>query len=678
MRNLRKLALAFVAFALVFTPLTPSFAADPAVIGNADKAATLKDLGLYAGVDAQNPNVGLENALTTQDSLIFLAKLFGYYDTASKLTADETAAALAKFDDAASISNYAKNVVAYSAANSILSGSTKDGKFFVGAKDTVTAARFATFMLKQMGYSVVDYKQSVAKLAETKGSKIDAVLTGDLTRDAAVGMMYGVLTAEKGSGKTIIADIVGNNAVLKAKAEELGLSEVTPAQASTPNHSGGSVSNQPGVVSCIVDKDESLKITFNKELDLEVANDPTNYAVKKLSDNQEIPLSAVTDASMRSVDLTFSYKLEDNTDYQLSVKKCKDLSGNVNASAYTYNFTTLDYKNPTIIDDPEIEPHCFAISETGEIFIIYSEAMNEGQMLDKANYQVSIAQGADYTDLGANDTVTKVNDRTVKLCFQQFKESNVNPYVKVASIMDLAGKRLYDAVVPYTVENIGAENVHIEGAQLIEKNKIKIIFNKQMGTVSGSDIELTNLTTPGSISVESCEANTVNSEGKTEVVLILDHGLATDVTDAAGAMIGISTIADSLSQSQWGGKLRSQFAIGLEDKTAPEIVMWNQDNDDSTLAKDAAATVTLLFSEDMKESSLTLQTFQVAGFTITNITAPAGTKSIILAVQANADNTPIRTAVTQTLEIYDVAGNTLLPVPGSTWTVTLEDTPIAP
>ncbi len=480
MRNLRRFAIAVLSAALVLTPMTATFAADSPAIGNLDKAVTLKDLGLYSGQDATDPKIGLEKGLTTQDSLIFLAKLFGYYDAATKLTQDDVSAALAKFEDAAFISDYAKKVVAYSAANHIMSGSTKDGKFFVGAKDTVTAARFATFMLKQMGYTVADYKQSVGKLAEIKGSKIDALVTGDLTRDAAIGVMYGVLTAEKGSGKTIIADIVGNNVDLKAKVEQLGI--------------------------------------------------------------------------------------------------------------------------------PGIEPEQPAISNNRHHHVI--------------------------------------------------------------------------------------EYPNIEKAELTAKNKITLVFNQKMTSVSASDIELSNLTTPGSINVSHCESTAVNGNGKTEAVLVLDQELSTDGKDSAGATIGIITIADPLSVSELGIKLSPQFSIGLNDKTAPEIVMWTPENisvakvigsgdiaspqvydNDYTVSEGAIGTVSIFFSEDIDEASLTAQTFSVTGFTITGITAPAGSKTVILTVQADADNTSVNAAVTQNSEIYDTAGNGLAPVPGSPWTVTLPPIP---
>jgi hypothetical protein len=225
MRNHRKLSSAILAIAITLT-LTPITAvpADAAYSPlNAEQATTLHDLGIYKGQDVNNPLAGLENALTTQDALIFLARLFGYVDDACRLSDDEVARSLAKFDDADSMSDYAKQIIAYSASTGILSGSTQNGRFYIGATDTVTAARFAAFMLKQMGYDVPDYKLAVEQLAETNGSRSDPDLTGELSRDSAVGLMYDALAAEKTSGKSIIADIIGDNADLRAKAEKHGL-----------------------------------------------------------------------------------------------------------------------------------------------------------------------------------------------------------------------------------------------------------------------------------------------------------------------------------------------------------------------------------------------------------------------------------------------------------------------
>ncbi len=791
MRNLRRLAIVILAAALVLSSMTVVYAYDSSTVANADKAVELKDLGLYSSQDPNDPKVGLEDALTTQDSLIFLAKLFGYNDATNALTADQVAEALAKFDDAASISDYAKNVVAYSAANGILSGITDGSKFFVGAKDTVTAARFATFMLKQMGYTVADYKVSVAKLAETEGSKVDATLAGDLCRDDAVGVMYGALTAEKASGKTVIADIVGDNADLKKKAEKLGLIEasvtadvavesvkalnckqveivfnqemdrdsveseefyeildkgenevelgdssasldsdnktviitlnknvadkltnaskvkvkvkkdieamnekkleegaeyevevqdgiiptVTSVEAtgnkniritfSEPVYDKGNdnsintanfavksgtytyyVSNATlnnnvidlvlgtkliegpvtvaindaglNTTDCIMDyaeykvfkqeiefdyvkdtsvavvtvksannnkvvlhfsklvmgsdirlyhsakgvdsngalvkeaanasditfefektkipsgnvtlylvnstddnkklkdyydvkipdqtltctvvidetgpvyvsnkvyKNEYIKIEFNEELDEEVAEDTKNYEVKKYKDNTVISFSAEIDPSGKAVKLIVDPKLVDNTEYQVTIKKAQDISGNKSENIAVFTFTTGDNNPPEIIDNPNIYPHCSAIAQDGKIFIVYSEPMNESQMLDKANYMVYC--GEKWAYLGDDDKVTKVNDRIVEIYIKELENKNdptIRPSVKVAPIMDLANKRLYGKVDSCQVNNIGAD--HIVTVKSAGSNVVVLHFSKP---VKGSNIKL--------------------------------------------------------------------------------------------------------------------------------------------------------------------------------------------
>ena len=65
---------------------------------------------------------------------------------------------------------------------------------------------------------------------------------------------------------------------------------------------------------------------------------------------------------------------------------------------------------------------------------------------------------------------------------------------------------------------------------------------------------------------------------------------------------------------------------------------------------------------------LSPQSFSVTGFHITDIKAPAGTKTVILTVQADSENIPGVITVTQMSEIFDIDINALNP--GSTWTFT--------
>lgn len=706
MQNVKLLTAVVLVVTLVLCSMAAATAAEPLIIGdaagqvkassvlNTDRAVALKDLGLYAGIDANDPAAGLEDPLTTQDSLVFLARLFGYNEAANALTEEQVTAALAKFDDAQSIADYAKNVVAYSANNSILNGITADGKFFVGARDAVTAERFATFMLKQMGYTVADYKESVARLAEVKGSKVAGTITGDLTRDGAVGIMYGTLEVEKASGRTVIADIVGDNADLKAIAEKAGLLIAGPVSDSSndgprissggsarpfvqaalavqsvtvlnlkqieirfnremdvdsaqdqenyqikdkddtekrltdsscrlgedrrtvtitfdytvldrlanaskvkvivkkdimaadkktltadrefeidvqdgilptveevraigekriqiifsePVMEGGNDSSSltnsnfkvesgtytydiqkatlnlnvidlevgtsltegpvsvtvneagltdnnviqdyagykvfkkahtfnyvkdtapPVVQQYIVNKDQSITIVFDEALDEDTAYSRSSYTVTKVYNDEEAWFSFEPDEpeliesepvdSEHSVELYFAPPLADNTEYRLSISHCKDLYGN--EGSYQYTFTTSDYKAPEVVYDPESDYSSYTVPDRGEIYILYSEPMNEGQMLDLNNYSYSVATGGaiEFAGFAQEDTITRLSDRMVRIYMKALDEANdsTTPIcVKIAPITDLAGKKLENPDGVYIIEFAGS------------------------------------------------------------------------------------------------------------------------------------------------------------------------------------------------------------------------------
>lgn len=882
MRRLRKFTVAVLTVALVLTSMTTVFAADPSpTVENADKAVTLKDLGLYSGQDVNDPTVGLQDALTTQDSLIFLSKLFGYYDDANALAADEVAEALVKFDDAASISDYAKNVVGYSAANGILSGSTNDGKFFVGAKDTVTAERFATFMLRQMDYTVADYRQSVAKLAETKGSKVDATLTGDLTRDDAVAIMYGALTAEKASRKTVIEDIIGDNADLRATAIKKGLITAPNSESSD----GGSEFKLE-VVSVKALNPKQLVIEFNAIMDENSVQDKANYKINdkgtdektltntscKLGDDKKtvtITLDSTVEdrltnlskakvivsknimtASKKNLgaDKEFTVDVQDGIlptvkevkaigKYNVQITFSEPVYGGNNDPLNVSNFKVVGEKNTYNVQGAELNldvinlelnselkeelitvtvnnagdgevyairdyaghkvfkgDHKFKYAKDTSVAVVTVKSVKENKIVLEFSKPVkgsniklyhtqkyNEAYKAEATTNGYVDEITftfdnllphgsiilyMVNSETngeeirdgygvkvpsqthtcyniieeippvvigckvykgesIKIEFDEelnkevandpryygvSRDSYINKIPFTVAIDDsmkvvelkfdpkLEDNTEYELLItryediyenrntsPYrytfTVDYTDSESVYIEEAQLIAKDKIKIVFNKEMEQFYWRDIVLTHLTTPDAINIVGNGDLTTN-DGKSEVELFLDKELATDVTDGGGARIGITTSDTPKSVSVSGSKLKANYdKAPLHDKVAPEIAWWDHDKDQSTddIAKilvdldsrtqSTTGSFTIFFSEDIsedsKESPLTADTFSVDGFTITEISASIGTKTVVLKVEANHNQISGEPTVTQNSPIEDVAGNVL--AEGSKW-----------
>ena len=241
-----------------------------------------------------------------------------------------------------------------------------------------------------------------------------------------------------------------------------------------------------------VENNVSIELTFSEELDKDTAENKDNYRLKRVRDNKEISFSIKIDPDKaEKVTLLPDSKLEDNTGYEVLILDAQDIYGNKISRYYTFNFTTLDLGYPVVINDPRINPHCFAKPQKGEITIVFSEPMNEAQMLDKGNYMVSLnGDNNSYKALGNDDSVRKVDDRTVRIYCRELENKNdptIRPYVKIAPIMDLAGNRLNNSINAYTVESIGGLDPAVVTVKSAKEDKVVLGFSKP---VKGSHIKL--------------------------------------------------------------------------------------------------------------------------------------------------------------------------------------------
>ena len=444
----------------------------------------------------------------------------------------------------------------------------------------------------------------------------------------------------------------------------------------------------PVVSSTEVDKNVAFKITFDEAL-TSSSIDKKNITFKSVSDGKDVFYNLTNDADRKILTLTVPGKLADNTQYQVVVKNAEDMYGNKMAAEATFTFTTGDNTPPDVKYDD-----CYAVGTEGKIYIYFSEPMNEAQMLDKNNYAVatSVSISATPVSLGSDDTVTKLSEKAVVIDMV----STVNqPVVKIAPIMDLAGKRLGDSLEPITIKNnvyedhtassyIKAESVLIESAKLIAKNKVKVTFDKELSSFANTDI---TFTTDGSvvntIRVQNVESQVKNSDGKTEVVLVLDKEMGTDAK-YTGENITCGSITTPNSVSVSGTKLQGGQGKQVADLVAPEVVKTTINGSDvpsvifttttaltasNRVAKGVDLYIDITFSEGIKSATLSTLTFKVEGFTVTAISNGTDGSVVRITAKANDEVTPY-TSVTQVYNITDASPDANVLASGTVWSVT--------
>jgi len=209
-------------FVLLFIMvLSPTVAASGS-FSYSSEAQVLNDLGLYNGVSSTTFDPDLGTALNRETGVVMLLRIFGLEEQALAMTDADTI--LSKFTDAATISSWAKNQVAYAVKNGLVCG-YPDGTF--GSKDALLGKAYCTLILRQLGFTP-DYHNAPAELADAGGlTAPEASLFSEkcLVKDDLVGISFGSLSAKDLSGGTVIAKLVEDGVVEEAAAVDSGLVE---------------------------------------------------------------------------------------------------------------------------------------------------------------------------------------------------------------------------------------------------------------------------------------------------------------------------------------------------------------------------------------------------------------------------------------------------------------------
>lgn len=270
MRNLKKLLAVIMAVAMLASIMVPALAAD-----YDDDAQKLYNLGLFKGSSGSSYQPDLDGKLTREQGLTLMIRAMGKDEEALGMSEAEINEQLAKVEDAADITDWARPYVAYAVKNGLtkgIGGATPPNIKF-GAQLDLSGKEFINFMLYAMGYTdawdiVLDKAVEIGML--TAGEAVKFGSMDVIIRDVAIGIMAGSMGGTTAAGITLAQALVEAGVVSEEDMVEAGYMDpiVTP----TP---------EPVELTATAYTDNLIQIyvVYSQEVDKDSAEKADNYDI---------------------------------------------------------------------------------------------------------------------------------------------------------------------------------------------------------------------------------------------------------------------------------------------------------------------------------------------------------------------------------------------------------------
>lgn len=337
---------------MLATSMVPAFAA--ASYSYEAEAQVLNDLGLYNGISETTFNPDLGTALNRETGVVMLLRLFGLEADAKAMTSAEVTAALAKFTDAATISDWAKASVAYAVENALVLG-LPDGTF--APKANLVGKAYCTLILRQLGYTP-NYDTAAAELADVGGLTTTqaVVFSGKaLIKDDLVGISFGTLSAKDSDGATVIANLVAGGAVDETAAVDAGL-YAEPTATPTPTPAAIAVDSVTAINA------RQVVVNFNKDIS---STSVTTDTVKAYIGTATTVTSYTFNVSGKVLTLGLSASIPQDTDVKVVVAGVKSAASATDIVASTTKTARMiDVTAPSIISATATSSKTFTIKSS--------------------------------------------------------------------------------------------------------------------------------------------------------------------------------------------------------------------------------------------------------------------------------------------------------------------------
>ncbi len=384
--------------------------------------------------------------------------------------------------------------------------------------------------------------------------------------------------------------------------------------------------------------DNTLTLTFSEEVDSTLAKQKSNYKVTD-KDNKSVTGFTV-DYSDKKTTLKFSADvLKEGATYKVEVSGIKDKAVVPNEmDKYTTSFTVTDVTSPTVESAVYNE-------ESKKVTVFFSEAIDGTDLLNKSKYTLKASNGNTEVDLPAdasvsvgpnNTSVDIVLPEVIKDATGKDVAANLDTII-VAQVRDLAGNKSKAFTELKYKGNPTGEISEMPGtASTVNTTTIKFAVNKPLKAIKAEDFSV-------KVGNKTYKVNNVDYVNKTiegtygsEVTIKLEEAMETSAEP-------VVTVKAGETVSVYGEKFADNHEINVEDAVAPAIKDISDDgkiNGDDVLVNvvdGAVGSVTLTFTESLKEATVSLDDFEIDGHTIADRTFGNGGDTVTLVLKKPAD-----------------------------------------
>ena len=409
-----------------------------------------------------------------------------------------------------------------------------------------------------------------------------------------------------------------------------------------------------------------LEVTFNEDVDSSTGD-------FTLLDEDGEELNIVGNVSYlqkdsKDVKNTLVIALDDKIygDHSLVVEDVEDGYGNALKSSTT-KFVVADETAPKFTD---FSSTLYKDDEATEILVVdFDEEMSvtgTNSVLDLEKYIINDKALADFDSakIIATNKNTKVR---IEVKSSELNMSAAVNGLEIARVADAAGNKT--AGLAGLVDIDISSTVDVDTVEATANNKIKVTLKdlvtdfdeKDFDLITASSVNLRDVDNDVNTADSLVVGASIDNSGKASVITftladdtMIDAGYYTGTTDK----VVVSTVAQNLVSTinSFGEKV--EFTASAEDKIAGGILEYTVGTDnevDKVLAEQGS--VTLYFTEDLDDQTISALSFEVAGEEIVAVNQALGNNSLTLVLEDTTVLADVGTKVTQKAAVKDQNGN---------------------